>query len=369
MSDADPREAALRRLVRDERAEPAPELDWSSLEERLLLQARGSTPTVKRSAYPYAWGALAVAAAAVLWLIGTRAQPAVSPSTEASLAEPQALVTDGDALAVGARVEAHAREVTVEHLGRAKWTLGPSSSALLAGRAERITVRLERGSVLSRVVPNPQPESFVVEAAGTRVAVHGTVFRVALEGGRVLVDVREGTVGVGPLGQAPAFLLKAPAHGQFAADGRSGSIDGRRVSASLERRGGLHKPTTPRSSASAVASESAPTATPPPAPSTELEVELPSEPSINDIEVGVARIVDATSACFSRDAKSANGVQITVRTALSLKILDSGAVTDVDFQPPLSPDAEACAATSIAQILFAPSKRGTQVTRMLELKR
>lgn len=366
MSGADPRkprEAALRRLLRDARAEPAPELDWSSIEERLLLEARRPAAPVARSIYPYAWGALAVAAAAVFWLMGSRGQPSVSPSTETSLAAPQALVTDGDALALGARVEAQAREVTVEHLGRAHWTLAPSSSALLAGRDERITVRLERGSVLSRVVPNPKPETFVVEAAGTRVAVHGTVFRVALEGGRVLVDVSEGTVGVGPLGHAPAFLLKAPAHGDFAADGRSGSVDGRRVSAGGARPG-THK-LTPRHGSSLAASGATPAITPPPAPS----AALPDEPSINDIEVGIARVVEATSACFARDARNANGVQITVHTALTLKILDSGDVTDVQFQPPLSPDAEACAAASIAQVRFVPSKLGAKVTRVLELKK
>lgn len=365
MSGADrrkPREAALRRLLRDARDEPTPELDWSRIEERLLLEARRPAAPIARSMYPYAWGALAVAAAAVLWLIGSRGQPSISPSAQTSLAAPQALVTDGDALALGARVEAQAREVTVEHLGRANWTLAPSSSALLASRDEHITVRLERGSVLSRVVPNPKPETFVVEAAGTRVAVHGTVFRVALEGGRVLVDVREGTVGVGPLGKAPAFLLKAPAHGDFAADGRSGSVDGRPVSAGGARQG-AHK-LTPRSS-SLAASGATPPIAPPPAPS----AALPDEPSINDIEVGIAQVVEATSACFARDAQNANGVQITVHTALTLKILDSGAVTDVQFQPPLSPDAEACAADSIARVQFVPSKQGARVTRLLELKK
>jgi len=360
MSGVDAREAALRRLLRDARAEPAPDVDWSSLEERLLLQTRQVTPAAKRSAYPLAWGALAVAAAAVLWLVSTHVQPALSPSPQAGLTVPRPLVTDGDALSLGARVEARGREVTVEHLGRAQWTLSPSSSALLSGRDERITVRLERGSVLSRVVPNPRPETFVVEAASTRIAVHGTVFSVALEGGRVLVDVREGTVGVGPVGHARAFLLEAPAHGDFAADGRSGSIDGRRVSASEGRTTGAQKGGPVHSAnPAATGSSLAPVAS----------AEPPVEPSISDIETGITRVVEAASDCFTRHTKSADGVQITVHTALSLKILGSGAVADLDFQPPLSPDAEACAAASIAQVRFAVSKQGAKVTRVLELKR
>jgi hypothetical protein len=96
---------------------------------------------------------------------------------------------------------------------------------------------------------------------------------------------------------------------------------------------------------------------------------VPSEPSISDIEAGIARIVDATSECFGRHTKSTEGVQITVRTALSLRIADSGAVSDVDFQPPLSPDVEECAAERISQVSFTVSKQGAGVTRMLELKR
>jgi ferric-dicitrate binding protein FerR (iron transport regulator) len=362
----DPREATLRRLIRDARAEPAPELDWMRLEERLLQQAgRRATPAPLR-VYPYAWGALAVAAAVVLWLVGTHSLRAVLPPPDTSFESsgPRQALADADD--VGTRYEASSREVTVRHVDRAKWTLAVGSSAVLLGKDEVIRVQLERGSVLSEVVPNPKPETFIVEAAGVRVAVHGTVFRVALEDGRVVVDVRKGSVSVGPLGGAPAFLLEAPAHGNFAADGRSGSIDGHSVGERDPRPVG-HQKVPARSSSAAIEA-------PPPISSTVAlapvaSAELPSEPSISDIEVGIARIVDVTGSCFARHTQSAGGVQITVHTALSLKVLADGAVTDVDFQPPLSPAAEECAAAGIAQVHFASSKQGTQVTRMLELKK
>ncbi|MDF3066214.1 MAG: Dihydrolipoamide acyltransferase [Polyangiaceae bacterium] len=355
------REAALRRLVRDARAEKPPELDWSGVEERLARAVgRSAAPEAKRSYYPVAWAALAAAAAVALWLVGVRADVATRPAPPAIIEATEPLRKNGDKLPLGTRVAALEREVSVDHPWRATWTLAPQSSAVLARRDERISVQLERGSVLSEVVANPKPESFVIEAAGTRIAVHGTVFRVSLENGRVIVQVREGTVAVGPIGSVPAFFLKAPAHGDFAPDGRSGSIDGRPLGASEERRAEPLKlaprreaPPSP-SSAQAQPSSSAP---------------LPPEPSISDIESGIARIVEAASTCFSQHTTSAEGVQITVRTALSLKIDASGAVSDVDFQPPLSPDAEECAATSIAQITFAPSQLGASVTRMLELKR
>jgi len=356
----DPR-AALNRVVREAREEAAPDLDWSGMEERLLQKAQRAAPQpLRRLPQPLAWGALAVAAAAAVWFVPSRSPSGQRPLSQADLAAMAPSVRDGDSLAVGSRVETSGREALVMHAGRAQWTLAPNSSAVLAGRDERVTVHLERGSVLSQVVPNPKPETFVVEAASTRIAVHGTLFRVALAGGRVIVDVQEGTVGVGPLGSAPAFFVKGSSHADFAADGRSGSIDGQPVGTSAAQpTEALKQPGGHGANAAASSSALAPAAS----------AELPGEPSINDIEVGIARIVDATSACFSHYTPGAEGVEITVRTALSLKILDSGAVADVDFQPPLSPPAAECAATSIAQVRFAPSQRGGKVTRLLELKR
>ncbi len=360
MSGEDLRERALRQAVREARAERPAEVDWSDVEQRLVQHAERSAPAKPRSRYPLAWGGLAVAAAASLWLIGERSGGAVAHAPPRIIEATQPLRRNGEQLAFGSRVSAEDREVSVEHAARATWTLSAHSSATLTERGERIGVRLERGSVLSEVAPSSKPETFVVEAAGTRVAVHGTVFRVTIDGDRVIVLVREGTVAVGPRGSVPAFFLKAPAHGDFAADGRSGNIDGRPLGDTRERRAEPLKLASARPSAT----PPLPSASPPVA-----DAEVPLEPSISEIETGVARIVDVAAECFSRNTKSAEGVQITVRTALSLKVEASGSVTDVDFQPPLSPDAESCAASEIAHITFAPSQQGAQVTRMLELKR
>lgn len=361
MSRRDPHEAALRRLVRDARAEKTPDLDWDGLEERLLRAAsRSAAPVPQRSYYPVAWVALAVAATIAVWLVGERANVAVRPRPPPIIEATEPLRKNGDELPLGTRVAARDRDVSVDHRARATWTLSPESSALLTGRGERISVHLERGSMLSEVVPNPKPEAFIVVAAGARVAVHGTVFRVSLEKGRVIVQVREGVVAVGPVDGVPAFFMKAPAHGDFAPDGRSGSIDGRPLGESEERRAQPLKLNPQRPPlAPPIASLAAPAGA----------AELPNEPSINDIEGGIARIVDAASTCFRQHTTSAEGVQITVRTALSLKITEAGAVADVDFQPPLSPGAEECAAAGIAQVTFTPSQQGASVTRMLELKR
>src|SRR5205085_203923 len=101
--------------------------------------------------------------------------------------------------------------------------------------------------------------------------------------------------------------------------------DGRSVGEREPRPVG-HQKVPARSSSMAVE------APPPPVSSTVAlapvaSAELPSEPSISDIEVGIARIVDATASCFARHTQSAEGVQITVHTALSLKVLADGTVT------------------------------------------
>jgi FecR-like protein len=354
------RKSALRRLVREARADKPAELDWASMEERLLRQVRRESQPQAPAWYAWAWVALAAAAMLALWFVAARAPVALPQAQTTRSVTDDALRRDGDALALGVRIATSDRSVSVQHAGRASWTLSPNSAAQLATKGERITVRLERGSVLSEVVPNPKPETFVIEAASTRIAVHGTVFRVALEDGRVVVQVSEGTVAVGPLGAAPGFLLKAPAHGDFAADGRSGNVEDGRASAPEPRRAEpLKAPRLRPSVATPVSSAAVPVAS----------AELPNEPSISDIEVGIARVVDVASDCFRRHIQSADGVQITVHSALSLHIAGSGVVSDVGFQPPLSPETELCAADGISHILFAPSEQGATVTRLLELKR
>lgn len=360
MTPADPREALLHRLTREARAEQAAELDWARLEDRLVRHAERAKPAAPRPLFPLAWAVTVTAAigtAAALWLVTGQASVKPRPAV-ADLAHSPG--QDARALPLGKRLEAGAKPVVIDHAGRANWTLEPGSAASMVENRDRITIRLEQGSLLARVVPNPRPETFVVEAAGTRVAVHGTVFRVAMVGARVVVEVMEGTVGVGPLGAPARFLLEAPTHGQFAADGSSGSRDGIPLA--------LVDPPTP-SQPKHAAPHLTPTA---PAGSGALPgaaTPRPLEPTINDIEAGVAPIVDVASTCFAQHTRGADGVQITVRTALTLTIDPSGAVSDVHFQPPLSPEVEACAAASIAGVTFTASERGAKVTRMLELKR
>jgi ferric-dicitrate binding protein FerR (iron transport regulator) len=361
MSREERQQASLERLIREARDQQPSEPDWSRVEAALMAQARREKPKAPSAPRGVMWGALALAAAVALW-VGLRApQSAETPVPQANAARTPAAVRDGDALELGSRIEAVRSAITVSHPGHAVWKLLAGSSAFLAERGERVVVHLEHGSIIARVVPNPKPETFVVETDTARVAVHGTVFRVTLRGGRLLVKLHEGSVAVGPKDGSPVFMLKAPASGDFALDGRTGEVSGSVPSEPSESdaRDDLPKSVPAR----VVPRPTLPSAAPP-APS----VELPDELSIGDIEDGVSRVVDATSTCFRQFNQPKPGLEITVRTALTLKVQPDGSVADVDFQPPLAPDVERCATASVSQIRFASSKQGSSVTRMLELK-
>jgi hypothetical protein len=367
MRKLDP-EQELGQLVREARSEPVARIDWDRVEQGLMRRVR-RTP---RESAPVAflarlWAPLAMAAVAaaafVLWLRAPTSPASIEPAARAASEHAPPGVQDASMLASGARLTAAAQALTFSHAGRASWTLDPHASAVLVEVGERIVVRLERGKLLAHVVPSSVPESFVVEAAGARVAVRGTVFSVELLRSQIVVDVEEGVVAVGPRDGSGAHLLRANAHGEFSMDGAHGVIDGGAVDL---RAGAGAPPSKAAAKAPVRASAPAPVANPEPI---EAPVVLPLEPSISEIENGVAEIVTAVSSCFERHTPGGGGMRITVRTALSLHIEPSGKIAEAEFQPPLAPDVAACSTVALVELSFAPSLEGVEVTRWLELVR
>ncbi|MBW2523419.1 MAG: FecR domain-containing protein, partial [Deltaproteobacteria bacterium] len=236
---------AMRQLVDLVRSEPTPDVDWSRVEAALQSRIRHDA-TLRRTGEPR-WqrhGLVAVgvfaAAAAVLALMVT--SPAASP-----LPERQA-----DSVVLSSGSEAR----TFDLGDGARCTLGPDSRAALrcapghdapscgasteqalhVGRgglahealavATPFVLVLERGSVSADVRPLPAHaplvEALVVEAAGVRVAVHGTLFRVERGEREVTVEVTRGSVTVGPAGHrglTTGHLLVGPARAAFSVDG------------------------------------------------------------------------------------------------------------------------------------------------------
>ena len=373
-----PEEQALKQLILELREQSAPELDWQRMETR-LLQAPKPEPRnavlsfLSRLRLPAA-GLVAAAAVAAVVLARRPAPTAALPVAKVSN-EP----LNGDQLALGTRVTAGNRALVVEHHGRARWTLEPHATASVSDAGEFLTLRLEAGALSAAVVPNPKPETFAVEVGGTRVAVHGTAFRVERVADRVLVSVSEGTVAVEPTGShsAPAFLLRRDSRGSFALDGRTGNVEGNASAVMSDSGARSHREIAPTEHA-AVAHPSAPathannhlnTAAPTAdEPTPQLASALPVQPSISDIESGVSSAVVLMNRCF-HDLTRSGDIRVSANTGLTLTVSGEGAVKSATFAPPLAPAVEDCAVNGLRSLAFAHSVEGVTFTRVLELTR
>lgn len=334
--------------------QPEPRSAWRSFSSRLRLPAAGL-----------------LVAFAIAALLVARRPPVAVPAKPAAKLSTQPL--NGDQLALGTRITAGKQALTVEHHGRARWTLEPYATALVSDAGEFLTVQLESGALSAAVVPNPKPETFAVEVEGTRVAVHGTAFRVERLGERVQVEVSEGTVAVEASGShsSPAFLLRADSRGNFALDGRTGSVEGN-ASAVLAKSGAHSRRAVAKVASVAHAHAATPVAQPVvPDASAELASPapaLPLQPSISDIESGVSSAVELMNRCFHDQTRSTD-IRVSAGTGLTLSVAGDGTIQSVTFAPPLAPAVEDCAVSGLRALTFTRSVDGVTFTRLLELER
>jgi hypothetical protein len=256
---------ALRVMVDELRAEPAPELAWDAIEQRLLSRIsshvgarpgaeslhlegaprllpvplqfapppRASSPLMRVFGFAAAAAVLALGVGSITHdsEVPQAAAPArhVIESTAVAFAPgsaPRSNARDLSTLRPGDVVEAGDAPVTFGQAGLAQWTLAPGSALRVRSVGVGHTVALERGSLRAEVTPRDASEglveAFAVEVGGTRVAVHGTAFSVTIEGNRAVVDVEHGAVAVGPVGYAGAttgHLLVGPSRASFSLDG------------------------------------------------------------------------------------------------------------------------------------------------------
>jgi hypothetical protein len=271
---------------------------------------------------------------------------------------------EGEPLSVGTPVTALAQPRRVEHPGRASWVLAPGSRGRVLSTSGVLRIALERGSLDAEVLPSPgaltQPqapaESFIVEAQGTEVAVHGTRFRVTLTGERTRVAVRQGQVVVRPLGQHVGTTLAAGMSAEF----RAGVVE----PAAL-------RPERPASAASAPAGKAAPKVaassrnSPAPAPSSS-----PSHaPSASSVESALRAITERVQDCFRRHTSGPSDLDLELATELTFSVEPNGELLQADFEPPLAPAVEACVAAELEQLRLAPSPEGYRVQREIRLHR
>jgi len=391
---------ALLEVTREARLEPAPEIDWEAIEERLPMTRVRTLPPHARSYRPLLLAA-ALCCAAVALFVGLPRDPAASGSlggaTAALPAARAALSTeiDGSKLAPGTRITAGDMAQSVVHRGHATWTLAPRSTGVLVAQGDVLVIRLEVGSVTSRVVKSSSVETFAVEAADVRVAAHGTEFVVTLAPDGVSVKVTEGSVLVGPRDQpGVGQLLLSPAAKQFTLGGtpveadESAGLDALRpgrprtgaapIPESPSDKAGAGAPTpgtTPGSGSIAsvggpkakAGAEAASAAEPTTAASNEPTG--PEHPTAAGIESATADVVKLAATCFKQRTATSDGVRVMAQTTITFRTLADGGVRSIDFEPPLSPWVQACVKIGMGGIHTESTRYGFQVSRTVNVER
>jgi hypothetical protein len=263
--------------------------------------------------------------------------------------------------------------VTVVHGTLARWTLEPNGRAQLLVQGRLLTVGLQAGALEAEVRRGSWPEAFAVEVGRTRIAVHGTRFRVGRTSLGAKVTLQEGTVVIGSVrdrGHMSGTLLTAPNHARVDLSGQLQPTD--TLPARTKQQGSGERLVAQRRSVSS-RQQSDPAATPVPAHSAVAPPENSAEPRSKNDPSSVAAEMDvaerAVRECFARHTHPAGGVLVTARTELTLRIAPSGAVTRMELRPPLAPPVERCAAAALGSLDFGASQRGGSESRVLFLGR
>ncbi|UQA58786.1 FecR family protein [Polyangium aurulentum] len=389
MSATKPAERALEGMRRSLAEEPVPELPWDAMEQRLLAridEAEAASPRASRpSPEARAWGrravfALAAAAAVALGVWGASrsggdgaSAPAIrwrAPETIALLPGSSA-ERDLAALRVGEGVEAGEAPLTLVRRGVVRVSLAPRSRAVVrasGGAGEALVVALERGELRAEVTPRSSPEglveTFAVEVGRTRVAAHGTAFRVIRGESDVVVDLEHGAVAVGPVGNGGVTtgrLLVGRARASFSLDGgtlaRTLPIEDApppvepsqpAPPAPPPETSTTTNPADRRPPPVAVATNPGVTPTPPRLPGAQAApiVEAPAPPPP---EVAPSRVLTRASVneglqrCFDQHYGASDpSVRVSAAGTLILSLAEDGSVSTARFDPPLEPSFQTC---------------------------
>jgi hypothetical protein len=382
-------EPVLERLVAEARRDAVPDMDWDAIEASLMSRlkaeprARALPAGRSRSRGPFvlafALAALAGAAAAAVGIV-SRDRPAPAPAVAAAPQAPRTTTRsieprNGNALAIGDVVESGTTAVVVDHEGQATWTLEPDSSAHVEELGGVIRVALDRGVLSAKVAKSPRPESFVVRVEGTRVAVHGTVFRVSRLEHEVRVEVTEGVVGVGPV-HGPSFDVAAPASATTTFEGVRTDLRhaARNVAKASEHpRAEVAQPASADETAPA---EEIATAEAPPQPEATPSTSAERAPAVVSRAAqesapvpNVDSVVDAVRRCFRERTVTNGDLHVTVNTQMALRIQANGRVGEAVFTPPLAPNVRRCVDDSVGVMHFPSSPNGFAVDKVLDLER
>lgn len=300
----------------------------------------------------------------------------------------------GHELRAGDLVEAEGARALLERSRKVSWLLEHGSvagdsmgRARVKSAGESLVLGLEDGAIEAQVTPVPNGEAFAVDVAAganvVRVAVHGTHLRVARVGSHVVVDLSEGVVSIGApprSGSTYGTLVTAPSHVEFDAADLEHTLRIDHAAASVRAPVALvfhdgvangvaaraeNAAPAPDKGAAPVEPSTAPLATVPrPAaggaraavdPSRAATAAKPdSKPALPPREA----IATAVRGCAAGRGRPGD-VRVSVSSSLRLKIAAGGEVETAQFDPPLLPEIQTCAAAEIYKAKITDSAGGT----------
>jgi ferric-dicitrate binding protein FerR (iron transport regulator) len=390
---------ALNRVLQDARRDWAVEatgIRWDAVEEGLFARIALDRGGERRSLAPgrgRAWtavvaGLASAAAVAVVIATGHEApsldraptRPVEDATSIARIDGVGAALVNGRPAAVGTAlkvddvIEARGAQVTVSRPGKITLLVERGSSVVVKRVQGTLVLTLDRGAIEAQVVPVASDEALAVDIGPSRVAVHGTRFRVARAGDRVSLDLNEGVVAVGPtprVGPTLGGVVIAPAHAEFAEADPSATLrvthdpTAVRAPASFEAAAQGAQAAPPptalaagsRSSAGDVASPTvafapvgnpAGTPRPEPRPGASTSGWAGNTTADPNAHLGIAA---AVRACFAEHIHADN-ITVMVQTTLFLRLHDDGSVGSARFEPPVAPEVNACSAEAIYRARF-----------------
>lgn len=382
----------LDRLVRESRPElgtrEARDVDWTRVDQQLFrrIEAERQAEKARLAKGPGGrWAVLAgglAAAAALALVVGKVREPRVetpravveeTAGTVVAVEGDGQLLVGGKPLAVGGVlhmgdvVEARGAQATVERAGKLTLVIERGTVATVTHVQGALVLALAGGAVEAQVVPVPNGEAFAVDVGPSRVAVHGTHLRVARSHEHVVVDLSEGVVSLGPaprIGSTLGSLVTAPAHAEFGVGDAEGSLT------LTHDPSAVRPPLAAAAAAQAKPSSPAVVAVAPPKPevaemrpagaagAARIEGRSAASPAAQHAAVATVdpnpqgTIAAAVRACLAERPRADN-VTVEVNTVVRLDVDADGTVLHARFDPPVTPDVNACASGPIYKTRFA----------------
>lgn len=372
----DQSEQALQKLVDEARRDGVPDLDWDSVESTLLARIANAKQTPRAVPRRMTWlvpAALAafasLAVGALLLRPGTAGRIGGSEGAANAVLSPAPAgrpeSVDGDALSSGAVVTSGQQAVVVRHVDHVTWTLAPEGVAQVESVGDVVALALDKGSLSATVTKSLRPESFVVRVEKSRIAVHGTRFRIDRLEKSVHIEVTEGIVAIGPVG-GKSFELPAPGSVVVSFDGiRS---DETAPSSPGTRGAGATAAGTPSRPSEPAAANDAEGVSKNATEGGGKVTAAQAGPAPSEAP-GVERVIQAVRRCLSENTVAGGDLRVSVRTRLSLRVQATGRVGEVLFDPPLAPPVQACVGARVGSIGFVASHDGFALERVIELER